>query len=124
MIAQSAFWVGLLYDHNALDAAWDLVKGWTTAERQQLRDDVPRLALDATIRGRKLADVAREVLALSRAGLEARNHRDAMGRTEAHFLEPVEAIAASGRTLADTMIARFQEQWNGDVRPVFRDMAY
>ena len=27
--ALPAFWVGLLYDQGALDAAWDLVKDWT-----------------------------------------------------------------------------------------------
>ena len=32
--------VGLLYDENALDAAWDEVKGWSIAERQLLRDAV------------------------------------------------------------------------------------
>ncbi|MBL6946500.1 MAG: glutamate--cysteine ligase, partial [Rhodospirillales bacterium] len=29
LCALPAFWVGLLYDSNALDAAWDLVKDWT-----------------------------------------------------------------------------------------------
>ena len=42
-----ALWVGLLYDSQALDAAWDLVKHWTIGEREKLRHDVPRLALDA-----------------------------------------------------------------------------
>ena len=39
----TAFWVGLLYDDDALDACWDMVKGWSAAERQKLRDDVPKL---------------------------------------------------------------------------------
>jgi glutamate--cysteine ligase len=30
--ALPALWVGLLYDQGALDAAWDLVKDWSTAE--------------------------------------------------------------------------------------------
>ena len=124
LVAQSAFWVGLLYDRNALDAAWDLVKGWTTAERQQLRDDVPRLGLDAVIGGRSLAEIGREVLRLARAGLQARARHDSHGRDETHFLEPVEAIAASGKTLADIMIGKFKGEWHGSVEPVFSDMAY
>ena len=52
--ALPAFWVGLLYDDNALDAAWDLVKDWTAEERQKLRDDVPKLGFKATIRGRSV----------------------------------------------------------------------
>ncbi|MGZ5863962.1 MAG: glutamate--cysteine ligase, partial [Xanthobacteraceae bacterium] len=58
--ALPAFWVGLLYDDTALDAAWDLVKDWNAAERQQLRDDVPRLGFKATIRGRSLLDLSRD----------------------------------------------------------------
>ena len=45
--ALPALWVGLLYDSEALDAAWDLVKHWTIEEREKLRHDVPKLALDA-----------------------------------------------------------------------------
>src|SRR6478672_8473901 len=41
--ALPALWVGLLYDENALGAAWDLVKHWTIAERQTFRDAVPAL---------------------------------------------------------------------------------
>ena len=66
--ALPAFWVGLLYDEPALDAAWDIVKDWTAEERQKLRDDVPRLGFKATIRGRSVLDLARETLALARAG--------------------------------------------------------
>src|SRR5215204_1940164 len=66
--ALAAFWVGLLYDGAALDGAWELVKGWTADDREQLRAAVPRLALDAEIAGRRLRDVARDALALSRAG--------------------------------------------------------
>jgi glutamate--cysteine ligase len=37
LCALPAFWVGLLYDQNALDAAWDLVKDWTADERDAMR---------------------------------------------------------------------------------------
>lgn len=36
LCALPAFWVGLLYDQTALDAAWDLVKDWTADERDAL----------------------------------------------------------------------------------------
>ena len=39
--ALPAFWVGLLYDQQALDAAWDLVKDWTMEDREKLRTDGP-----------------------------------------------------------------------------------
>jgi glutamate--cysteine ligase len=48
--ALPALWVGLLYDRDALGAAWDAVKHWTLEERQQLRDAVPRDGLTARTR--------------------------------------------------------------------------
>src|SRR5213595_868976 len=45
--ALPALWVGLLYDDAALAAAWDEVKHWSIPEREKLRHEVPRLALDA-----------------------------------------------------------------------------
>src|ERR1700710_2875041 len=56
--ALPAYWAGILYDDNALDAAWDLVKDWTAEERQKLRDDVPRLGFNATIRSHTLLSLA------------------------------------------------------------------
>ena len=49
--ALPALWVGLLYDQGALDAAWDLVKGWSIEEQQVLRDAVPSEGLDAPAPG-------------------------------------------------------------------------
>ena len=49
--ALPAFWVGLLYDQGALDAAWDLVKGWSMEGREALRNAVPKMALDAPLPG-------------------------------------------------------------------------
>src|SRR6266849_1275278 len=60
----TAYWVGLLYDDDALNACWDMVKGWSAAERQKLRDDVPKLGFRATVRDRDLLSIARETLAL------------------------------------------------------------
>jgi glutamate--cysteine ligase len=58
--ALPALWTGVLYEDGPLDAAWDLVKDWTAAERQALRDAVPREGLKAVIRGRTVQDIARE----------------------------------------------------------------
>ncbi len=96
LTALSAFWVGLLYDKASLDAAWDLVRGWTASERQTLRDDVPRLALKAGIRGRTLQPLASEILAISREGLKRRGRIDEGGHDETRYLDVLDAIAASG----------------------------
>jgi glutamate--cysteine ligase len=121
--ALPAFWVGLLYDRDALAAAWDLVKGWSAEERQALRDETPKAGLNARIAGRSLKEIAREVVELSRAGLARRGRLDAQGRDETVFLDPVQEIAASGRTLAERLAVREQGAWGGEVAPVFTEFA-
>jgi glutamate--cysteine ligase len=118
LAALPALWVGLLYDQSALDAAWDLVKDWTAEERQALRNEVPRLALGATLRGRTVQDIARDALKIARAGLQAR------GLGEARFLDPLDAIVARGKTSAEDLLALYHGSWQGDVRHVFKDCAY
>ncbi len=124
LAALPAFWVGLLYDNQALDAAWDLVKSWSATERQQLRDDVPRLALGATIAGRSLRDVAREALAIARVGLARRSRLDAEGRDETRHLDVLDTIVASGRTQAEDLLARYHGAWGGSVAPAFEECVF
>jgi len=120
----AALWVGLLYDDVALDAAWDLVKSWTAEERQNLRDAVPKLALRATIRGRTARDIARDTLAIARAGLARRARLDIGGRDETRHLETLDDIVARGVTPAEELIEKFKGQWAGSVEPVFEQEAY
>src|SRR5215468_2203590 len=62
LTALPAFWVGLLYDQTALDAAWDLVKDWTIADHDFLRAETPKTGLSTVFRGRSLSEWAREVV--------------------------------------------------------------
>jgi glutamate--cysteine ligase len=124
LTALSAFWVGLLYDDGALDAAWDVVKGWSAGQRQQLRDDVPKLALKAEIDGRSLQEIAKLILAISRSGLRRRARLDAEGRDETHYLDVLDVVAASGRTQAENLLDRFHGEWGGSVEGAFRECVF
>jgi glutamate--cysteine ligase len=121
--ALPALWVGLLYDDAALDAAWDLVKGWSMEEREALRNAVPKLALDAPIAGgKKLKDIAGEALAIARSGLAARARLDSGGANETGFLEPLEEIVASGKVPAQRLLDKFHGEWGGDIGRVYDEM--
>ena len=124
LCALPALWTGLLYDDAALDAAWDLVRDWTEEDRQQLRKDAPRLALKARVRGRSVHDIARDVLALSRAALDRRNLIGCRNLTESRFLDVLDEIVEFGETQADVLIDLYKGRWAGDVSHVFRDFAY
>ncbi len=122
--ALPAFWVGILYDDACLDAAWDVVKDWTAEERQQLRDDVPRLGFRASMRGRSLLDLAKQCLAIAHEGLKRRKHLDASGRDETRYLEPLDEIVARGRTPAEDLLEKYHGAWGGSVAPVYTEYAY
>ncbi len=124
LCALPAFWTGLLYDNQSLDAAWDLVKNWDAQDRQQLRDDVPRLALNAEVSGRSLRDLAREVVAISAAGLRRRAYLDGTGRDESHFLDPLDEVVSSGRCTAEVLLERYQNEWHSSIEPIFQELAY
>jgi glutamate--cysteine ligase len=124
LCALPALWVGLLYDSSALDGAWDLVKGWTAEEREQLRRDVPRLGLRAEIAGRTVRDLACQALDLARRGLAERGRLNAAGRDETGFLDTLQAIAFSGRTPAEDMLDAYAGRWQGDLAPLFQEYAY
>ncbi len=122
--ALPAFWVGLLYDQSALDAAWDLVKDWSADERQALRNGVPRAALNTPFRRMKLLDIAREVTAMSASGLKSRGLKNAKGDDERVFLEPVEAIVASGRTVAEDLLDAYETKWDRNIDRIFTEFAF
>ncbi|WP_417580032.1 glutamate--cysteine ligase [Pelagibacterium sp.] len=119
--ALPAFWVGLLYDDTALDAAWDLVKDWTDAERQALRDEVPRLGLKTPFRSGTLFDIAKQALVIARHGLKARNKLNWEGADETVFLKPLDYTIETGKTPAERLLDLYHGEWDGDLGRVFAD---
>ena len=123
--ALPALWVGLLYETQALDAAWDLVKDWTLDERQALRDAVPAQALDAPLpNGGRLRDIAGEVLDIAHAGLAARNATDAAGDNETGFLDPLREIVRRGKVPAEVLLERYHGAWHGDVSRIYEEASF
>ena len=124
LCALPAFWVGLLYDDAALDAAWDLVKDFTLAERNALRDGVPERALKVPFRNGTLRDLALQALKISAAGLQRRARHNGNGADESIFLTPLIDFADANETPAERKLALFHGEWGGSVDPVFREFAY
>lgn len=124
LCALPAFWVGLLYDDAALDAAWDLVKDFTREERHALRDGVPKHALKLPFRDASVRELAVEALKISVAGLRRRAKLSRKGQDETFFLEPLIEFAEAGETPAERKLRLFHGEWGGDIDRVFREFAY
>ncbi|SIN59649.1 glutamate--cysteine ligase [Parasphingorhabdus marina DSM 22363] len=123
--ALPAFWVGLLYDQTALDAAWDLVRHWSMDEREALRNAVPKEGLDAAIPGgRKLLDLAGEVLDIASAGLTARGRLNTSGDNETGFLDPLRDVVAKGKSPAQQLLDLYHGEWNGDLSKIYPEMSF
>jgi glutamate--cysteine ligase len=115
MLAQSALWVGLLYDEAALSAAHDLVAPYSHADLLALRAAVPREGLAANLAGRPLRTVAHEALAIAASGLRAR------GLGEEVYLSPLHEIVAGAHTQAEHWLTRYEAAWAGDVTRIFAE---
>ncbi|MGE0759390.1 MAG: glutamate--cysteine ligase [Pirellulaceae bacterium] len=123
MLAQSALWVGLLYDEAALAAAESLLRGAGWQDAVAMRAAVPRQGLETGWRGHDLRHLAREIVAIAQDGLRARGRLNRAGETEAIYLAPLKEIAEGGPTQAEHWLARNKTTWKGDIRRIFAESA-
>ncbi|KIC47941.1 glutamate--cysteine ligase [Tateyamaria sp. ANG-S1] len=126
LCALPAFWVGLMYDQSALDAAWDLVKGLDAETREGLRVEASADGLQAEVNGIKMHDLAREAVAISNAGLKARARAGAGGMIpdETHFLNALQESIETGKVPADELLDHYHGDWQGDISRVFAEYSY
>jgi glutamate--cysteine ligase len=122
--ALPAFWVGLLYDEEALDQAWQLVSDWSEAEREYLRAEVPRTALATPFRDGDVRTLARQVLRISRLGLKSRRRINDKNQDETIYLSPIEKIAGNGLTVSDELLRRYAGAWHGNIDHIFEEFAF
>jgi len=123
--ALPALWVGLLYDQGALDAAWDLVKGWDMEGRETLRASVPKLGLDAPLPGGgSLRDIAAEVLDIARSGLAARRALGPSGDDETGYLEPLAEIVRTGKVPAQRLLDKYHGEWGEDLSHIYAEKSF
>jgi len=126
LCALPAFWVGLMYDQSSLDAAWDLAKGWDAETREGLRVAASQQALQARVGNVKMMDLAREVVAISEAGLKARARAGAGGLVldETHFLNALKDSLDSGKVPADELLELYHGDWGGDLTRIYGEFSY
>lgn len=122
--ALPAFWVGLLYSEQSLEAAEEYTADWDGQMVGVLRDAVPKEGLSAEIAGKQLLEHAKQIVGIAQDGLveRARLHKD--GFDESVFLAPLHESLASGKTPAENMLTKYHGQWHEDISQVFDDYAF
>lgn len=113
IVALPAFWVGLMYDQTVLDAAWDLVKGFDAATREELRVAASVDGLQGRSGVVRISDLARAAVALSQAGLAGR------GLGEERYLAPLVEAVETGVTQADRWLSLHHGAWQGDLSRIY-----
>lgn len=91
---------GILYNEDALNMAWTLVKDMSWEERNELRNSVPKNGL------RGVEHIAKELVAIARTALAE----------EAIYLEPIEELLSNSQTPADVIIKNWHAGWNKDLK--------
>ena len=117
--ALPAVWVGILYDKESLEAAEELAKPITFSEIIEATEACSKTGLKANIGKFKVQELAKELLSISKRGLQKRNQLDSSGQDETGFLSPLFSMAEAGETLADEMLKSFYSKWKQEVHHAF-----
>ncbi|MCC5986279.1 MAG: glutamate--cysteine ligase [Pararhodobacter sp.] len=126
LCALPALWVGLMYDQGALDAAWDLAKGWDGETREALRVAASVDGLAAKVGDIDMRALAGEVVSIAEAGLKARARPGAGGLLpdETHFLNALKDSVETGQCPADELLVRYHGDWQGDLSRIYEEYSY
>ncbi|MDH3998053.1 MAG: glutamate-cysteine ligase family protein, partial [Desulfuromonadales bacterium] len=109
-LSVAALLKGLLYDDQAMAAAWELCRPASYEALQRDCRNAWTLGLKAPWRDATLQQLARHCLSLSKAGLERQQAKRSLVRSESCFLDGLEEIIDSGQTLAEDLL----QQWRGE----------
>src|SRR5258708_33724745 len=105
MLALPALLKGILYDDDCIEAAWDLVKGWSYRERLDITNRAHQLGLDARAGRIKLAELGYELLSIAARGLERQRSLNSRGQDESIYLLRLMDLVRSGHSNASRLIS-------------------
>jgi glutamate--cysteine ligase len=111
-VALPAFWKGLLYDETALGEAERRLARWTHPEVDALQRDAASRGLAASAPDGPVASVARDLVSIARDGLRRIGEKDASGRDESGFVDPLLERIERGASPARELLGRWQS-WAG-----------
>ena len=122
--ALSAYWVGLIYDNQALNDALELTKNISVEELVELRNKVPKEGLNCSVGKNNLYRLAKDSLELSKEGLRRRKKLNINKDDESIHLQYLQDIVTNNESSADKLIREFNNGWNRNVMKVFENCLF
>ena len=124
MLGTPAVIKGIFYDDDALDAAWDVVKGWAPANLAELQESAARDGLAGAAGRMTLGDYANEIVSIAAQGLAQQAEKDPDGRDESIYLGELAENVRARRNPATSIIRRWEGEWNRDIDRLIDAVAY
>jgi len=112
ILALPALMKGIMYDKNALNQAWNLVKDFSWSELEEMRHSVPKLGLKTTVKDIKIADLAKELVHITESSLISNPET----RSEAIYLEKIKELVEQEKTPADIILKNWNKSWTKNIK--------
>ena len=114
IMAVPAFWKGIIYNDEAINAVNELLKSFSYFDFEYIRRKTPQKGLDIKIKNYKLSELAKEIFNISFQSLKS--YKDG----EEVLLEPFKTIIDSGKTPADIIIENWEKDWHCDISELIK----
>jgi len=122
--ALPVLWKGILYDAEARQEAWALVRDFSREQREDAHLAVARHGLAAEIAGESALELARAVVASSGRGLRRILERGETDSDERSFLDPIHEILDEGRSPGEAILELWRGSWQGSTERLIEYARY
>ena len=112
--ALPALWKGIFYDADTLASVWEMLGHMPIEDIDAGQLDVAKRGLRAEMGGRKVLDLARELVSLSGAGLRRIAAESEGAQDESSFLEPMHEQIEKGISPGEEIAESWAGEWGRD----------
>lgn len=110
--AMLALWKGLLFDAQACEAAWRLVRNYTFEERVRALEEAARDGLQSRWGNHAMRDLALELTRYAESALKRLWVQKILSEDESVYLQPLYELLKEGKSPAEKILALWGGPWN------------
>ena len=123
--SQPAFWIGILYNDEAIEKANELVEDWTQNDRTLINSLVPEQGLQTKFKNTNLLDIAQKLFEISKLGLDKRNILVKNEKyNETFYLKDLEKNLSNGLSPADLLISKYNGEWRKNIKKLYEEKIF